>query len=432
MAYNKKQHLLDNTKAIRTLFSLEKGNRQADAKEQAILRKYSGFGGLKCILNPVKDLHDAIHWTKSDLPLFPLVRELHKVIYENSEGRNQYRQYFNSLKNSVLSAFYTPSEVVRTLAQVLGNAGITSDRLLDPSAGMGEFISAFNEQGVIAETVGFEKDLLTGKMLAYLHPNSNIRVEGFENIRASRNNYFDLITSNIPFGDMAVFDPAFHNSSVVAEKMATKSIHNYFFLKSVTTLREGGLLAFITSQGVMDAPKNQAIRNWLMGECSLVSAIRLPNNLFSDYAGTEVGSDLIILQKNGYKERITDKEEAFIHSHVLSSGITISDYYQDLQRIVHTQGYIDTDPYGKSAWVYKHDGGIKGIADDMRKMLTADLSQNLNIELFNKHRNRDVQQVSFQTETFQHNEPLTKKKNNEQSPTQQENLQHGRNTIKLI
>jgi N12 class adenine-specific DNA methylase len=391
MAYNKRQHLLDNTEAFRTLFRLEKENRQPSGDEMEMLRKFSGFGGLKCILNPVKDLSDAMRWTKSDLPLFPLVRELHKVIFENSVDRNQYRQYYTSLKNSVLSAFYTPPEIVSTLAGALKDAGIVSERFLDPSAGMGEFISAYKNQGAIGETVGFEKDLLTGKMLRYLYPESTINAEGFENIRESRNDYFDLAASNIPFGDMAVFDPAFHASSVIAEKMATSAIHNYFFLKAVKTLREGGILAFVTSQGVMDSPKNQPIRNWLMGECSLVSVIRLPNNLFSDYAGTDVGSDLIFLQKNGYKGRISDREEAFIHSRPLSSGITVSDYFQDMQRIVHTEGFIDTDPYGKPAWIYEHEGGVKGIAEDMQKMLQNDLSRYLDVELFDRHRAKEHQ-----------------------------------------
>jgi N12 class adenine-specific DNA methylase len=398
MAYNKRQHLQDNTEAIRTMFRLEKENRQPSEEELVTLQQFSGFGGLKCILNPVGSLEDALRWTKSDLPMFPLVRELHKVIHENSRDRDQYRQYYNSLKNSVLSAFYTPPEIVSTLAGALSDAGIVPGRFLDPSAGMGEFISAFNRQGKIDETVGFEKDLLTGNMLKYLFPGSSIKTEGFENIRESRNDHFDLVASNIPFGDVAVFDPAFHASSVIAEKMATGAIHNYFFLKAVKTLREGGLLAFITSQGVMDSPKNQPVRNWLMGECSLVSAVRLPNNLFTDYAGTDVGSDLIILQKNGYKERISDPEESFIHSRPLSSGITTNSYYQDMQRIVHTRGYKDTDPYGKPAWIYEHDGGIKGIADDLRKMLQDDLSANLNVELFDRHRKTNHPQTHSQVD----------------------------------
>jgi N12 class adenine-specific DNA methylase len=111
-----------------------------------------------------------------------------------------------------------------------------------------------------------------------------------------------------------------------------------------------------------------------------------------------VGSDLIILQKNGYKERISDPEESFIHSRPLSSGITTNSYYQDMQRIVHTRGYKDTDPYGKPAWIYEHDGGIKGIADDLRKMLQDDLSANLNVELFDRHRKTNHPQTHSQVD----------------------------------
>ena len=436
MAYNKRQHLLDNTEAIRTLFLLEKENRQPSGDEMEVLRKFSGFGGLKCILNPVKDLSDATRWTKSDLPLFPLVRELHKVIFENSVDRNQYRQYYTSLKNSVLSAFYTPPEIVSALAVALKDAGIVSERFLDPSAGMGEFISAFKNQGAIEETVGFEKDLLTGKMLGYLYPESTINAEGFENIRESRNDYFDLAASNIPFGDVAVFDPAFHTSSVIAEKMATGFIHNYFFLKAVKTLREGGILAFITSQGVMDSPKNQPIRNWLMGGCSLASAIRLPSNLFSDYAGTDVGSDLIILQKNGYKDRISDREESFIHSSPLSSGISVNDYFQNMQRIVHTEGFIDTDPYGKPAWIYEHEGGVKGIAEDMQKMLQNDLSRYLDVELFDRHKEKNHQgkvqpEPKKQTQLKQQN-LNSLKKDSGNSPAQPVKQQTGGTQLSLF
>lgn len=339
MAYNRKQHLQDNIEAIRTIFRLDGKKWKVSPEEQAILRKYSGFGGLKCILNPVKSLGDDVHWTKSDLPLFPLVRELHKVIYENTGDRNEYRRYFYSLKNSVLTSFFTPPEVARTIAGRLNNAGIKPSRFLDPSAGMGEFISAFKEQVSPNKITGIEKDLLTGKMLSHLYPGEEIRVEGFENIRQSRESHYDLISSNIPFGDIAVFDPVFHSSAGTAEKIAAKSIHNYFFLKGAKTLCEGGGLAFITSQGVMDSPKNQPVRKWLMEECNLVSAVRLPNNLFSAYAGTDVGSDLVILQKNSHKKQLTGREKDFIHSRIQPGGIAVNDYYQDMKRIVHTAGY---------------------------------------------------------------------------------------------
>ena len=121
---------------------------------------------------------------------------------------------------------------------------------------------------------------------------------GFEEIESRYNNHFDVVSSNIPFGDVAAFDISFLKSKDKVKQQSSRSIHNYFFLKGMDTLREGGVLAFITSQGVMNSPKNEPVRQWLMDNSRLVSAVRLPNNLFSEYAGTEVGSDLIILQKD--------------------------------------------------------------------------------------------------------------------------------------
>ncbi|MFV0529472.1 MAG: N-6 DNA methylase, partial [Lachnospiraceae bacterium] len=168
----------------------------------------------------------------------------------------------------------------------------------------------------------------------------------------------------------------------------------------VETLREGGLLAFITSQGVMNSPANEEIRKWLMNNTNLVSAIRLPNDLFTDYAGTEVGSDLIILQKNSQKQSLTEEEQAFVSTRELSNGITINNYFQDFSRVVHTQNYTDTDPYGKPALVFKHEKGVEGIAGDLKKMLDADFSQNLNLVLYeSQSQSAQQKQVEVKTNT---------------------------------
>ena len=148
------------------------------------------------------------------------------------------------------------------------------------------------------------------------------------------------------------------------------------------TLREGGVLAFITSQGVMNSQKNEPVRQWLLEHSRLVSAVRLPNNLFSEYAGTEVGSDLIILQKDSGKNRLTQKEKDFVQSEKLSSGVFNNNYFNNFQRVVHTEGFIDTDPYGKPAQIFIHKGGINGIASDLRKMLEADFREKLDVSFF--------------------------------------------------
>lgn len=340
MGYSKKAHLRANIDAIRLAFRLEKEQRKATGEEKDTLQRYSGFGGLKCILNPANSPADLTHWSKSEAELFPLVSELHSVLRENSDTEQAYKRSFGSLKNSLLTAFYTPPEVVAVLADALRDIGIVPNRFLDPSAGMGEFTRAFTA----GQATNFEKDLLTGKILAQLYPDDTVRIEGFEEIESRYSSHFDVASSNIPFGDVNVFDPSFIRSADKVKAQSTKSIHNYFFVKSVDVLREGGVLAFITSQGVMNAPANEPVRKWLMDNTNLVSAIRLPNNLFLENAGTQVGSDLIVLQKKSSKTALSADEKAFITSRALSNGVMVNNYFQDFSRVVHTKGYPDTRP----------------------------------------------------------------------------------------
>ena len=385
-AYNKKAHLRANIEAIKVAFTLSREKRAATPEEVATLKGYTGFGGLKCILSPANNADDVNKWSKSEQELFPMVQELHGVIRDNTTSDTQYRQYMQSLKNSVLTAFYTPSEVVQAIAESIKGAGITPSRILDPSAGMGEFVSAFDRVSTEDKTIfSYEKDILTGQMLSALHPEAKVRIRAFEEIDKKLNGYFDVVSSNIPFGDVAVFDPAFIQNSEPARKVARMSLHNYFFVKGVDTLREGGVLAFITSQGVMNAQSNEPVRQWLMDNCNLVSAVRLPNNLFSENAGTDVGSDLIVLQKNSAKEGLTEDEERFIKTGQRPSGVMFNTYFRNLSRVVHTSWKQDTDPYGKPAITFKHEQGVEGIATDMRKMLSEDFARRFNLDLYNQH-----------------------------------------------
>lgn len=384
MAFNRKEKLRDNIEAIRTIFTLEKQQRAATPEEREILGRFCGFGGLKCILNPAANLMDAAHWTKSDRELFPLTAELHRLIRDNSKDEREYKRYFDSLKSSVLTAFYTPPEVVAALADTLHDNGITPHRLLDPSAGQGVFISAFGANAPGAEVMAFDKDLLTGKLLSYLYPQHKVRAEGFERIEKPFTGYFDVATSNIPFGDVAVFDPEYTGAGNYPRRAAAKTIHNYFFLKSLDAVRDGGIVAFITSQGVMNA-REGAIRMEMLKHADLVSAVRLPNNLFTDHAGTEVGSDLIILQKNGKKQAVSETDKLFAGTVPDVAGFVTNTYFQKYpERIVRTQEKADTDPYGKPAMVYLHEGGVTGIAGDMRKMLSEDFAKRLNVDLYQK------------------------------------------------
>ncbi len=386
MGFSKKQHLQQNIDALRIAFKLEKEKRQATVGERLLMMQYSGFGGLKFVLNPIANEIDINNWRKTEHDLFPITQELHQLLKENSEDEKQYRRYVDSMKSSVLTAFYTPPQVIDAISATLRESGLNIDKFLEPSAGIGSFIQSFSENKK-ASVTAYEKDLLTGKILKQLYPESIIRISGFEEIPEKGQNSFDVIASNIPFGDTSVFDLSYSRSRDSAKVQAARSIHNYFFLKGGDMLREGGLLAYITSQGILNSPKNEPIRRALMQDNNLVSAVRLPNNLFTEYAGTEVGSDLIILQKNTGKQNLTEAEELFCQSRQTEYNTPGNALFQDSTRIVHTDRKLDTDPYGQPALIYTHKDGVNGIAQDLKQMLTDDFGKHLNLNLYKGERN---------------------------------------------
>ena len=155
MAFNRKQKLRDNIEAIRTAFILDREQRTPTARERLLLERYCGFGGLKCILNPAKELTDAVHWAKSDLELFAPTVELHKLVRENSKDETEYKRYVDAMKQSVLTAFYTPPEITGTIADVLHEHGIRPDRVLEPSAGVGAFVDAVLDNKPDADILAF-------------------------------------------------------------------------------------------------------------------------------------------------------------------------------------------------------------------------------------------------------------------------------------
>ena len=372
----------DNIKAIETAFILDREQRTPTARERLLLERYCGFGGLKCILNPARELADAVHWAKSDLELFAPTVELHRLIRENSKNESEYKQLMDSLKQSVLTAFYTPSAVTEALTDVLKEHQIIPEKVLEPSAGIGAFVDSVLDNNPKADIMAFEKDLLTGKILRHLHPEQKVRIEGFEKIEKPFNDYFDLAISNIPFGDVAVFDPSY-TAMKGMRALVTRRIHNYFFVKALDTVRDGGLVAFITSQGVLNAKNNSAARFMMLYHADLVSAIRLPNNLFTENANTEVGSDLIILQKNSQKESLRGDDNLLDTVYNDENRIPTNNYFlEHPERIIHTTAKLDTDPFGKPAMIYTHEDGVEGIAEDLRKMLHEDFKKNLNLNRY--------------------------------------------------
>ena len=253
MAYNRKEHLQKNIDAIWTAFLIEREKRTPTDKELDALRGYSGFGGLKCILYPAASMSDSTKWPKSEMPLFAKTTDLHKLLRENAQSEQEYKRYVDSLKSSVLTAFYTPHVFAASLIDTFNYFGIVPQKVLEPSSGIGVFVDAVKQKNKDAYVMAYEKDLLTGKVLKALHQDSIVRIEGFEKLAKPFENYFDMAVSNIPFGDIAVFDPAYSNSKEPVRRQAAKMVHNYFFLKALDAVHDGGVVAFITSQGVMDS-----------------------------------------------------------------------------------------------------------------------------------------------------------------------------------
>ena len=312
---------------------------------------------------------------------------------EYSKDGKEYKAYVQSLKNSALTAFYTPEPVVTAMQESLQLSGIRPGRFLDPSAGTGMFISGLKD---VPEVHCFEKDKLTGKILSSLYPESRVTIDGFQSIQPYYNNYFDMVSSNIPFGNTRVYDRNFDRSGDAVRKSSLAAVHNYFFLKGMDTLHEGGILAYITTSGVMDSPQNRPVRDWLVNHANLVSTIRLPDNLFTD-AGTEVGSDLIVLQKNTRKSELTEKERNFIETRLISGSININNSYADLDHIVHTSVSMGKNMYGQPAMNFIHEGGVGAISEHLRQLLAQDVENHLDRKLYDDNLSRSNDSTVLKT-----------------------------------
>ena len=396
MAYNKKAVLEGNTEAIRVILRLEKERREATEAEKVLLRGYQGFGGLKCVLNRCDNPDDLRYWSASEQNLFAPTQRLKQMIYRDAVDANTAKRYWESIKASVLTSFYTDTRIVSAIAEALSAADVQVRRCLDPSAGMGAFTETFAKSAGMVDAM--EKDLLTARITQALHPygkdNIFVRQEPFEAIgELEEKDKYDLITSNIPFGDFMVYDRSYSKGENILKRESTRTIHNYFFVKGLDTIKEGGLLAFITSQGVLDSPKNEAIRRYLLQNSRLISAIRLPSGMFSENAGTDVGSDLIVLQKQSGKEIGEGIEQQFVQTASVpkGDGFSIAFNHNSLfegewkdisHRTIATERTMGTDPYGKPAWEYTFDGSIEDMADSLCTQLSLEVEQRFDRKLY--------------------------------------------------
>ena len=384
MAYNKKQVLQGNIAAIETALAIRNEQQTATQDEKRILNLYLGFGGLKCILNT----NPREEWAKSEQPLYPLVQELKEVIHKGSTNEKEERELWESLKRSVLTAFYTPENYISTIGKVIEKfAGSNIRKVLDPSSGNGRFTYAIPRED--RQIIAFEKDLLTGLILKAKEGSEQVQVtiDDYKNIPRSHEATIDLAITNAPFGDIRIFDPALSHSEDPARRMATQKLHNYFMVKTLDQLRDGGILAFINSRGVADSAANRPIREYLMKHADLISAVRLPDDMFLSDGGIMVGSDLIILQRHDNKEKLAPYEELFIESR--EWNITENEHGKDIIGMIAKNDYInsggvenpkyigmpygDTDRYGNMTIMF--DSSESNIEEELTEILERDFQE---------------------------------------------------------
>ena len=374
---SKLSRLRDNIEALEHAFT------STSPYNTEILHKYTGFGGLGFVLNPL----DPTQWKKSDLDCYADTYRLHELLHEESADEQEYNRWVQSLKASTLTAFYTPKKVVKAIDQalLLVEADTDGKYFLDPAAGSGTFLKL----GCLAKkSVAYEKDLLTGLLLSRnmygKHKNVEVRVNGFETIPAGELGKYDMVATNVPFGDIRVFDADYTNSKSEVRRDAAKMIHRYYVLKGLDCLRDGGIEAYIITSNYLNRDSLQLAE--ALRQARLVGAYRLANNLFKE-AGTEVGTDLLVLQKDTKKQALT-ADESLLLSTYESEGCPANMYFDCYpDHVIATSKVVDTDAYGKPGFIYTHEKGEQGIAKDLQEVLKKDLEQNLDKKLYDANAN---------------------------------------------
>jgi len=293
-SFNKAQSLRDNIEALSVLLDLQNNNRLPTINEKYVLASYKGFGGIKeILLDPSKEQQ----WnTKDEIALRNDIQEIHQLLKSLDTGNSGYLQ---AVRRSVLSAHYTPHFIIEAVYSALQKAGLNGGRVLEPAAGIGNFLSFMpREIAANSSITAVEMDECTGKILQKLYPLSEIRISPFEQLRLPEDHY-DLIISNVPFGEVRVFDPQLEQRADKRFSHSSTSIHNYFFAKSLLLAKPGAIIAMVTSRYTLDSNASENLRSLIADEALFLGAIRLPDTTFKGLAGTEVVADIIFLQKFG-------------------------------------------------------------------------------------------------------------------------------------
>ena len=307
-----KEKFRNNMAAINLLHELEIENRLATPEEQEVLSRYVGWGGLSMAF----DEHNTA-WA-----------EEFKELYA-SLSPEEYR----AAMESTLTAFYTPPVVIKAMYDALDRLGFSQGNILEPSCGTGNFFGLLPDSMQNSKLHGVEIDSLTGRIAKQLYQKANIAIEGFEKTNLP-DDHFDVVLGNVPFGEIRVNDRRYN-----AQKFL---IHDYFFAKALDKVRAGGVVMFITSKGTMDKASPE-VRKYIAQRAELLGAIRLPDNTFKANAGTEVTSDILILQK---RDRVMDIEPDWVHLDTDGEGVTMNSYFVEHPEMVLGEMKMESTRFG--------------------------------------------------------------------------------------
>jgi N12 class adenine-specific DNA methylase len=386
MAYNVTNNFENNVRAVKLVLAWENGKALL-AEDIEALKNFSGFGGIKPVLFGEGSLEawEELGATESDLSLHQPLHEFYALLKDHFNG-SDYKKIIDSLSSSALTAFYTPKIIPQAIYKALNTAGINPQRIYEPSAGAGVFITeAVTAFKGVKYINAVEKDVLTGRILTALNSHLPVRINtqitGFEETAEEETGKSDLIISNIPFGNLKIFDPEYKKPGF------TNRIHNYFFAKGLSKLADGGIMAFLTTNAVLNTPDNKEIREYLFSSSDFISLSVMPDNLMQDNAGTQAPTHLLIVQKNDRKTELSADELLLTRTVVLNNSF--GTYH--LNAYIHQ--YMDSgivmgetsegkDQYGNPHLKVWQNGMLDNLASPLNVLLEKDILRRADISIF--------------------------------------------------
>ena len=341
-----------NIEAIKTLKTLEAENRPATADEKETLSKYVGWGGISQAFDK-----DNEKWSAE-------YKELSELL-----DPQEYRQ----ANASVLDAFYTSPAIIDGIYEALDKFGFEGGNVLEPSCGVGNFFGRMPEEmRSNSKLYGVEIDSITGRIAKQLYPSADIQIKGFEK-NDFQKGCFDVAVGNVPFGDLGFTDTK-HNTS---------KLHDYFFMETLDKVKDGGIVAFVTSTGTLDK-KDEKVRKQLSEQADLIGAVRLPNNAFRANAGTDVTSDILFFQKRSEPRDLSADTPDWVHIGVSENGLSVNEYFAKNPDMILGELVRDSNPFSSGTKVIPKDGSLREQLLEAVNKLSAQISDERAAEVYPK------------------------------------------------